>query len=563
MWDGRESYTTCDPDNTATPVAGAPCGDGRPCAADLTCQAGFCRVTPQCNNPKVRLSVFDLLKEQAKNATLRHAQAEVPGLSDDQQNAIVEFERDLFTAQVSGKGTGDLTDGGANGGPDYLSTVPFFNGINRRYPIGPSFPSVPAPPFTVFKEWANADNPQRAAVARGQALFNDRAGVNPRLGTSRVNGVLLTCAFCHTAPEAGTDSAGTWGNAVTDTIGAFTSGIDDDTPGLRLPRYTVTSKTDPPQTIETTDLGRAAITGRFTDLNKFKTPSLRGLAARAPYFHNGSAATLLDVINAYEAAGFFPPGSNSPREKKPTSSPSSSHCSPRHDNATPSGLPRQRRARARGGPRPPRLAAAQPVRVTTDRGTATLPQTRSARRRQSRARPWLRFVGRVGRRSWARPASASLRFEAHFELAAGIARRVELSAAGRLCRPTRPHSGSEVREQGQLDVQRVALERLRRVRLRGAEVGRLRGVREVVETDAGVDARHDMREVRAGRRPGFAGSVRSLIVQRVQVRDESGLYTWRKMTSDVRSVGRERKGPLEYRRPSSTGWRRSSAAAHT
>jgi cytochrome c peroxidase len=32
--------------------------------------------------------------------------------------------------------------------------------------------------------------------------------------------------------------------------------------------------------------------------------ALRGLAARAPYFHNGSAATLLDVINAYEAAGF-------------------------------------------------------------------------------------------------------------------------------------------------------------------------------------------------------------------------------------------------------------------
>jgi len=27
---------------------------------------------------------------------------------------------------------------------------------------------------------------------------------------------------------------------------------------------------------------------------------LRGLAARAPYFHNGSAATLRDVIDFYE-----------------------------------------------------------------------------------------------------------------------------------------------------------------------------------------------------------------------------------------------------------------------
>ena len=86
---------------------------------------------------------------------------------------------------------------------------------------------------------------------------------------------------------------------MTDTIGAFTSGIG--TPDL--PRYTVTSRLTG-QTVTTTDLGRAAITGRFTDLNKFKTPSLRGLASRAPYFHNGSAATLLDVINAYEAAGF-------------------------------------------------------------------------------------------------------------------------------------------------------------------------------------------------------------------------------------------------------------------
>ena len=27
---------------------------------------------------------------------------------------------------------------------------------------------------------------------------------------------------------------------------------------------------------------------------------MRGLAARAPYFHNGTAATLLDVVNFYD-----------------------------------------------------------------------------------------------------------------------------------------------------------------------------------------------------------------------------------------------------------------------
>jgi cytochrome c peroxidase len=35
-------------------------------------------------------------------------------------------------------------------------------------------------------------------------------------------------------------------------------------------------------------------------LNKFKGPILRGLAARPPYFHNGFADTLEDVVEFYE-----------------------------------------------------------------------------------------------------------------------------------------------------------------------------------------------------------------------------------------------------------------------
>jgi cytochrome c peroxidase len=47
-------------------------------------------------------------------------------------------------------------------------------------------------------------------------------------------------------------------------------------------------------------LGRAMITGKCADVGKVKGPILRGLAARAPYFHNGSAATLEDVVNFYD-----------------------------------------------------------------------------------------------------------------------------------------------------------------------------------------------------------------------------------------------------------------------
>ena len=52
--------------------------------------------------------------------------------------------------------------------------------------------------------------------------------------------------------------------------------------------------------MRTTDPGRALITGKWADVGKFKGPILRALAARAPYFHNGSAATLQDVVQFYD-----------------------------------------------------------------------------------------------------------------------------------------------------------------------------------------------------------------------------------------------------------------------
>jgi cytochrome c peroxidase len=48
-----------------------------------------------------------------------------------------------------------------------------------------------------------------------------------------------------------------------------------------------------------TDPGRALISGSCADLGKVKGPILRGLAGRAPYFHNGGAATLNDVVEFY------------------------------------------------------------------------------------------------------------------------------------------------------------------------------------------------------------------------------------------------------------------------
>jgi cytochrome c peroxidase len=51
------------------------------------------------------------------------------------------------------------------------------------------------------------------------------------------------------------------------------------------------------------DPGRQMLTGRTGDLGKFKVPGLRNVGATAPYMHDGSVATLQEVIAQYERGG--------------------------------------------------------------------------------------------------------------------------------------------------------------------------------------------------------------------------------------------------------------------
>jgi cytochrome c peroxidase len=51
------------------------------------------------------------------------------------------------------------------------------------------------------------------------------------------------------------------------------------------------------------DLGRFAVTKRDADRGKFKTPTLRGVALTAPYMHDGSLATLEEVVEFYNRGG--------------------------------------------------------------------------------------------------------------------------------------------------------------------------------------------------------------------------------------------------------------------
>src|SRR5262249_41544152 len=98
------------------------------------------------------------------------------------------------------------------------------------------------------------------------------------------------CTTCHDTPNIGNHSV-----ALPIDIG--TADASERTPDM--PLYTLQNLTTG-ATVQTTDPGRALITGQWADIGKFKGPILRGLAARAPYFHNGLAADLDDVVSFYE-----------------------------------------------------------------------------------------------------------------------------------------------------------------------------------------------------------------------------------------------------------------------
>jgi cytochrome c peroxidase len=46
-------------------------------------------------------------------------------------------------------------------------------------------------------------------------------------------------------------------------------------------------------------LGRFLVTKKDSDIASFKTPSLRNILITSPYFHDGSMATMWDVLDHY------------------------------------------------------------------------------------------------------------------------------------------------------------------------------------------------------------------------------------------------------------------------
>jgi hypothetical protein len=271
------------------------------------------------------------LMHQSIDATTGHAQGDGshPTLAEQQQ--IVDFEMGLFTAQAVSATAGSLNAHGATGGPGTLLNQPFF--ISSNSSVNPLVPTMELPGgldtpgdgkftpaiFNLFDAWANQPyNSPRAAIARGQTIFNSIpvnitgvAGINDDVSTGGlvaggVPALQGTCGTCHDTRNVGNHSFPTpldigTGDPSPTNIFLNKGGLDTS----YLPLIVVCKKdpvtgfpTDNCKT--TTDLGQALVDGKFDHVGKIKGPILRGLAGRAPYFHNGSAQTLLDVVHFYE-----------------------------------------------------------------------------------------------------------------------------------------------------------------------------------------------------------------------------------------------------------------------
>jgi len=288
--------------------------DGRETLQPLTTQPDFQSMAPL---------LFDLA-DQANSATTGHAQgaaiAGTQALTD-----IVGFETNLYTAQLVMLSRRTfpvlLSADGANGGPDYLedTVAPGFSiGVND--PLKPGFSNAD---FDVFAAWEPTSpryqslRPAQQTIGRGEAIFNNMAftihdvpGLNsapsdplynpndPLAGQDIVGG----CAVCHNNPNVGNHST-----SLPINIGvtmAQPTNNDGSPNGIldiaNLPVYTLRN-TGTGVTVKVTDPGKAMLSGKWTDIGKTKGPMLRGLAGRAPYFHNGSAADLTAVVNFYNA----------------------------------------------------------------------------------------------------------------------------------------------------------------------------------------------------------------------------------------------------------------------
>ena len=264
--------------------------------------------------------VRQALRSQIVDAVLGHMQAPTPP-SRTVVDQILDFETHLFTTQVEDNEAGRLDEPPIFAGPESLLRSRTVS-LRQRPPraphrlggraTSPARAPNPLDVFAYFRPWRDAsrlspapDHVRQESIARGEKLFNtrtftisnvpgftDRPGQPPQpKGSALRNGAQLgTCASCHNLTNVGSNSAPLLMN----------TGIADG--ALRtqdMPLYTL-KNTRTGERVQTTDPGAAMKSGKWSDIGKFKVPSLRALETHSPYMHNGFSADLFDIVQFYD-----------------------------------------------------------------------------------------------------------------------------------------------------------------------------------------------------------------------------------------------------------------------
>jgi cytochrome c peroxidase len=246
------------------------------------------------------------LTQQAIDATIEHAQATEPPTAT-QLSQIVSFELALNSAQLFDFAAGDLSKG-AQGGSQFLSTQPYYPGINDSLGADPEGKAFNPDVFTIYSSFQNSRNPQQASIARGEQIFD-----NQPLTISDVPGlttgsqqIMGTCTTCHDTFNVGNHSfplpldIGTGHSLTYETDPNIIAALKElSAPTLPVFQLVCTQGALAGTTYYTSDPGKALISGQCSDIGRGKGLILRGLAARAPYFHNGVAANLQQLVNFY------------------------------------------------------------------------------------------------------------------------------------------------------------------------------------------------------------------------------------------------------------------------